>query len=322
MRTLSLVGFIALATAALPSTVDAQLSPSGTWAAHAANQYRVVADLTYLTASNYESKLDIYARRDVTTPQPTLVYFHGGFWAAGTKEGSLLSLIPWMEMGWNVVNVEYRLARVAPAPAAVEDCLCALRFLAAQAKTYNIDVNRIVTTGESAGGHLALTSAMIPESAGLDRQCASATAVPTVAAAINWFGVTDVKDVIDGANRANAAMTWLGSLPNRDEIAKRVSPLTYVRAGLPPILSIHGDADRVVPYQHGVRLHEALGKVGVANQLITIPGGGHGNFTPEQRTMIYTTIRDFLSKHPLVKSYEEARPEEGGEGVTIVHLAV
>jgi acetyl esterase/lipase len=33
-----------------------------------------------------------------------------------------------MEMGWNVVNVEYRLARVAPAPAAVEDCLCALRF--------------------------------------------------------------------------------------------------------------------------------------------------------------------------------------------------
>ena len=51
-------------------------------------------------------------------PQPTVVYFHGGFWAAGSKEGSLMSLIPWMEMGWNVVNVEYRLARVAPAPAA------------------------------------------------------------------------------------------------------------------------------------------------------------------------------------------------------------
>jgi acetyl esterase/lipase len=204
-----------------------------------------------------------------------------------------------MEMGWNVVNVEYRLARVAPAPAAVEDCLCALRFLAAQAKTYNIDVNRIVTMGESAGGHLALTSAMIPESAGLDRQCAGATPVPTVAAAINWFGVTDVNDVIDGPNRANAAMTWLGSLPNRTEIATRVSPLTYVRKGLPPILSIHGDADRVVPYQHGVRLHEALNKVGVVNQLITIPGGGHGNFTPEQRTMIYATIRQFLAKNGL-----------------------
>jgi acetyl esterase/lipase len=40
-----------------------------------------------------------------------------------------------MEMGWRVVNVEYRLARVAPAPAAVQDCLCALRFVAAPAKT-------------------------------------------------------------------------------------------------------------------------------------------------------------------------------------------
>jgi len=298
MRSVLIVGVIA-GCLALPETGHAQLSPSASWAAHAANQYRVVPDLTYLTANNYESKLDIYARRDVTTPQPTLVYFHGGFWAAGTKEGSLMSLIPWMEMGWNVVNVEYRLARVAPAPAAVEDCICALRYLAAQAKAYNIDVTRIVTMGESAGGHLALTSAMIPERAGLDRQCAGATPVPTVAAAINWFGVTDVNDVIDGPNRANAAMTWLGSLPNRAEIATRVSPMTYIRKGLPPILTIHGDADRVVPYPHGVRMHEALNKVGVPNQLVTIPGGGHGNFTPEQRTMIYATIRQFLAKNGL-----------------------
>ena len=133
-------------------------------------------NLTYLTASNYESKLDIYYRRGATTPLPTVVYFHGGFWAAGNKEGAVMKILPWMEMGWNVVNVEYRLARVAPAPAAVEDGLCALRYLAAQAKTYMIDVNRIVTTGESAGGHLSLTSAMIPDTAGLDRQCAGPAA--------------------------------------------------------------------------------------------------------------------------------------------------
>src|SRR4030095_11041106 len=295
MRT-ALLPIVITLVVSIPGTGYAQLSPSASWAAHAANQFRVVADLTYLTASNYESKLDIYARRDVTTPQPTLVYFHGGFWAAGTKEGSLMSLLPWMEMGWNVVNVEYRLARVAPAPAAVEDCLCALRFLAAQAKTYNIDVSKIVVTGEAAGGHPSLAMAMIPESAGLDRQCAGATPVPRVAEAINWFGITDVNDVIDGPNRANAAMTWFGSLPNREEIARRVSPLTYVRAGLPPILTIHGDADRVVPYQHAVRLHEALNKVSVPNQLVTIPGGGHGTCTREQRTRIYVTIREFLSK--------------------------
>ena len=276
----------------------AQLSPSATWAAHAANDYQVFPNLTYLVATNYEAKLDIYARRGVTSPQPTVIYMHGGFWAAGNKEGSLMSLVPWLEMGWNVVNVEYRLARVALAPAAVEDCLCALRYLTAQAKTYNIDTNRLVVTGESAGGHLALTTGIIPESAGLDRECAGAP-LPKVAAIINWFGIADVADVIDGPHRANAAAQWLGSLPNRDEIAKRVSPLTYIRAGLPPVLTIHGDADPVVPYQHAVRLHEALSKAGVPNRLLTIPGGKHGGFTPEERTRIYLSIREFLAQNGL-----------------------
>ena len=64
---------------------------------------------------------------------------------------------------------------------------------------------------------------MIPESAGLGRQCAGSTPVPEVAAAVNWFGITDVAGVIAGPNKANLAVTWLGGLPNKDEIAKRVS---------------------------------------------------------------------------------------------------
>ena len=70
------------------------------------------------------------------------------------------------------------------------------------------------------------------------------------------------------------AVTWLGSLPNRVEVAARVSPLTYVRAGLPPIISVHGDADPTVPYTHSVRLHEALKKVSVDGELVTVPGAG------------------------------------------------
>jgi len=286
-----------LTLAALPGF--AQLTPSAAWATHAANEYQVIPNVTYLTASNYESKLDVYQRRGMTSPQPTVIYMHGGFWAAGNKEGALTSLLPWMEMGWNVVNVEYRLARVALAPAAVEDCLCALRFLAAQAKTYNIDTSRMVVTGESAGGHLALTTGILPESAGLDRECAGPTPVPKVAAIINWFGITDVADVVDGPHRANAAMQWMGGLPNREEVARRVSPLTYIRPGLPPILTVHGDADTTVPYQHAVRLHEALAKAGVPNQLVTIPGGKHGGFTPDERTRIYVAIREFLAKNGL-----------------------
>ena len=82
-------------------------------------------------------------------------------------------------------------------------------------------------------------------------------------------------------------MSWIGSATNREEIAKRVSPLTYVRPGLPPVLTIQGDADPVVPYSHSLRLNDALEKAGVPHQLITVPGGKHGNFTAEEYAKVY-----------------------------------
>lgn len=290
MRKLAFAIVVALPALAQTSSTD--------WAVHAANEYRVIPNVTYLTASNIELKLDVYQRADVMTPQPTVIHMHGGFWVAGNKEASTTTLLPWLEMGWNVVNVEYRLGHQALAPAAVEDCMCALRFIHTQAKTYNIDPARLVVTGESAGGHLALSLGMIPESAGLDLECAGPP-LPRPAAVINFYGITDVADVIDGPHRANSAARWMGGMPNRMEIAKRVSPLTYVRAGLPPILTIHGDADMTVPYQEAVSLHQALTKVGTPNQLLTIPGGKHGGFTPAERTKIYATIREFLAKNGL-----------------------
>lgn len=284
-----------------PQPTEDPLSPAAAWAVHASNEYQVIPNVTYLIASNHELKLDVYQRRAFCTPQPTVIFMHGGWWIVGAKEMSIMSLLPWLEMGWNVVNVEYRLGSVAQAPAAVEDCLCALKYVVSMAKTYNVDTNRIVVTGESAGGHLALLLGMIPESAGLDRQCASNTALPRVAAVISWFGITDVGDVVYGANRWNGAIQWMGSLPNREEVARRISPLTYVRQGLPPILTIHGENDPGVPYQHGVRLHEELSKAEVPNQLLTIPGGGHGDFTREERTRIFVTIREFLAKNGVIE---------------------
>lgn len=281
------------------AAAHAQLSDTATWAAHAQNQYTVRPNIVYGVQNNYETKLDVYQRRDVTGPQPTIIYIHGGGWVGGTKEGALMSLMPYFEMGWNVVNVEYRMERVSPAPAAVEDCLCALRFVAAHAKEYNIDTARLVTTGDSAGGHLALTTGMIPQSAGLDRQCPGPE-LPKVAAILDWYGITDVNDLLDGPNQKSYAVQWLGSLPDKEAIAKRVSPLEYVRPGLPPILMIQGDADPVVPYSHSVRLKEALDKAGVPNELVTIPGGKHGGFTPEERVRIFKATKDFLAKYHLL----------------------
>jgi acetyl esterase/lipase len=258
------------------------------------NQYQVTPNITYLVANNYESKLDVYRRRDVQAPVPTLVYIHGGGWVGGSKEQSILSVLPYLEAGWNVVNVEYRLGRVSPAPAAVEDCRCALRWVIRNAKEQGFDASKIVVTGHSAGGHLALTTGMLPASAGLERICPGNEELK-VAAIVNWYGITDVADLLDGVNMKTYAVSWLGSMVDRVEVAKRVSPMTYVREGLPPVLTIHGDADPTVPYSHAVQLHKALDRAKVTNRLLTISGGKHGGFSPAENKMIYGVIREFLS---------------------------
>ena len=283
---------------ALLFATGAAFAQSPNWTLEFANHYAVRPNITYVTANNYESKLDLYERIDLPSSHPTVLYIHGGGWTQGSKETSFNKILPYLEMGWNVVNIEYRLARVSPAPAAVEDCLCALRWVGANAAQHHIDLTRLVTTGDSAGAHLALTTAMIPESAGLERECPGVP-LPKVAAVVDWYGIADVNDLLEGPNMRTYAVTWLGSRLDRAEVARRLSPLEYVRAGLPPVLMIHGDADPVVPYQHSLRLKAALEKAGVKAELHTVPGGKHGGFSAPENVAVYGAIRQFLSKYGL-----------------------
>jgi acetyl esterase/lipase len=303
---------IAFLLMASSSVLGAQESPLS-WAARLENDYRIVPNVTYLTASNWDAKLDLYVARTSDVPRPTLIYIHGGGWTGGTKEASATGIPAYLEMGMNVVNVEYRLARVAPAPAAVEDCRCALRWVIEHAKEYGIDVNRIVVAGGSAGAHLALMTGMLPASSGLDRACPGPDNLK-VAAIVSWYGISDVNELLDGPNMKSYAVTWLGSTPDREQVAKRVSPLSYVRTGLPPILTIHGDADPTVPYSQSVRLHKALTEVGVPNQLMTVPGGKHGfaccNLS--ERVKAYATIREFLTRHRVLDAPKT--PSAGAQG--------
>ena len=300
MRRLGFVIALFATLAIAPTPSHAQSTDSFAKALHIYGSYRVVPNITYLTANNWEAKLDLYQARDATTPSPTLIYFHGGGWVQGSKEASSLTFLPFLNMGWNVVNVEYRLAKVSLAPAAVQDALCALRWVYRNGKEYNVDLNRLVVMGNSAGGHLALTTGMTPASEGLDSLCPGSEELK-VAAIINWYGITDVNELLAGANVRNFAVGWLGGMSNREEIAKRVSPLTYVRAGLPPIISIQGDADPIVPYSQNVRLHQALDKAGTRNQLVTIPGGKHGGFSDTEMAKAYAEIRGFLDKQNIVR---------------------
>ncbi len=273
------------------------------------NQYLVQANVTYAIANNVELKLDLFLPRNVVEPVPLIVNFHGGGWVEGNKEGSMLGLMRYLQMGFAVANVGYRLGRVSPAPAAVEDTRCALRWLTRRAKQFKFDTGKIVLTGGSAGGHLALITGMLPAGNPFDRACAtddatrwvSGTEPPLAAAAIiNYFGIVDVEDMLTGTNAKHYAIEWLGAANNREALARSVSPIHYVRSGLPAIFSVHGDADTLVPYAHSVRLHEALAKAGVVNEFLTVPGGGHGGFSAVESQRISAAMRAFLARAGVV----------------------
>jgi acetyl esterase/lipase len=270
-----------------------------------ADRYWMQPDVVYGGANNTALKLDIWYPRDNPNPTPTVIFIHGGGWIFGSKEGAVYQLLPYLEKGWRAVNVEYRMAGNSLAPGSVEDTRCALRWVFRNAKQYNFDTTKIVLTGQSAGGHLSLITGMLPDGTPLDNRCyadAKYGDVPMkVAAIVNWYGIADVNDLIAGPNLKNYAAMWMGSMPNAAEVAKSVSPLAYVRSGLPPIITIHGDKDDVVPYAHATRLKDALDKAKVPNQLVTIPGGGHGMFTKAQYETAYTEIWRFLRENKVAQ---------------------
>jgi len=279
------------------------------WIDYAAADYDIFPNVTYTKANNVDLKLDLYLPKNRTQPKATLILFHGGGWVDGQKERNVLFLLPYLSLGWAAVNVEYRTGHQSPAPAAVEDCRCALRWITNHTREYSLDPSKFVLTGTSAGGHLSLITGMLPAQNPFDRQCPieggarwNTAAVPElkVAAIVNWFGIADVADLVDGPNARNYVREWFGNLSNPEQLAKQLSPITYVRAGLPPIITIHGEDDDVAPYNHSVRLHAALDKAGVPNRLVTIHGRKHGGFNREEMIDSYAKIREFLRKQGLL----------------------
>ena len=225
--------------------------------------------------------------------RPGVIVIHGGGWVQGDKEMMLDQYcLPLVRHGLVVANVEYRLAKTAPAPAAVSDVLQAAQWFHDHAAKYNVDPKRILVAGGSAGGHLALMVAMTPASADLGPSV-------KIAGVIDFFGIADVADQLEGLNARDYAVQWIPERqPGRMELARRISPMTYVRKGLPPILALHGDADPVVPYEQSVNLVKAIKSAGGEAELITVPGGKHG-FTPLQMDELWPQIFKWLKKHKI-----------------------
>jgi acetyl esterase/lipase len=292
-----------------------QLDPVTKWATVAQYEFPVSTNISYQRANNVDLHLDVITGGPRSIVRPTVIYFHGGGWLEGSKEGAILYMLPYLARGMNAVNVEYRMAPESLAPAAVEDARCALHWVYDHAREYGFDTAKLVVSGHSAGGHLALMTGMLSPAAGFDNDCrrltedwrGSTIQDVKIAAIINFFGPTDIPKLLKGPISKNFAIRWLGNQPNRIEVAWHASPLRYVQPGLPPILTVIGDKDPIVDYSQAVSLHEALNRAGVPNQLLTIEGGGHGATPPfawtrEQNLRAQSTVFSFLEKYGVLPS--------------------
>ncbi len=225
--------------------------------------------------------------------RPGVIIIHGGGWVGGDKEFMVGNQgLRYLEKGFVVCNVEYRLADVATAPAAVNDVLKAAEWFRQNADRYRVDKDRIVVTGTSSGAHLSLMVGLADSS--------KLGPKTDIAAVINWFGITDVADLLGGEHRRSWAVRWLPEQEGRLELARLVSPLTYVRKNAPPVLTIHGDADPLVPYEQGVALTRALRDAGADAELISVPGGGHGGFDDATSERLWEDIFKFLKKRRII----------------------
>jgi acetyl esterase/lipase len=252
-------------------------------------------DVVYTSGKNWEQKLDLYLPPNTGKPTPVVINIHGGGWNHGTKE-SQTGFNTFFKMGFAVANIEYRLTPQATAPAAVEDARCALIYLIKNAQALNIDVNKIVVMGGSAGGHLALMAGLLANDHRFDGNCPGVENIK-VAAIIDKYGITDVWDWGYGKNiTSKSAGRWLGDKANDATFARSVSPINYIHKDNPPVFIAHGDADPTVPYEQSMELHKKLKEVGVITEFMTIEGGKHGGFPKDKNSELNKAIVAFLQK--------------------------
>lgn len=259
-------------------------------------------DVTYGEVNGRPLTLDLYRPQDVSGsgPRAAALVIHGGGWEGGDKrEDSCVRDAEFFAgLGLLAVSIGYRLSGEAPAPAALEDCRCAVRWLRAHAADLDLDPSRLVACGGSAGGHLALMLAL-GEPGAFEGDAGWPDVPGGVNAAISYVGVTDVEDLLGGPHERTFAHKWL-PFPEAErlDLARRLSPVNLARPDAPPVLIAHGDADDLVPFNQAERLVDALNRAGADVTFHRIPGGGHGTWPdPGSEARYKAAKRSFLEHH-------------------------
>jgi acetyl esterase/lipase len=255
-------------------------------------------------------------------PTPVVIQLHGGGWIRGDRPNGYETFRAFLAAGMSVVTVQYRNAKDAPAPAAIQDVRCAMAWVNANAAKYNFDPTRVVTYGESAGGHLALMAGYAPASftpTGCKDQ-------PKVAAILDFLGPTNLAEGLTDHGSSDFTHQWLGTdtpsppypaeptrdgskpsvkWPSPDEKtlarAREMSPMTYIKSGLPPTFIVYGDIDRTVDPKQDLQLIKALDEAGIPHGVDVVVGRGHGGFTKEENDKSKLLCLEFLKAQGILQ---------------------
>ncbi len=262
-------------------------------------------DIIYGRAGETELALDLVRPDAGEGPFPGIVFIHGGGWRAGQRGSFRALAIQAAKRGYVAVTVSYRLTNVRyddgrakhPFPAAVHDVKAAVRWLRKNAAKYKVDSERIGVSGGSAGGHLALMVGVTDADDGLEGESGNAGESSRVKAVVNIFGVTDMVAGWDETVGGKPIVElFLGGPPEeRAEAYRASSPVTYLDEGDPPILTMHGDKDTLVPPSQARILAEKCKEAGVEHELFVMEGAGHG-FGRHTREAIQRLF-EFFDRH-------------------------
>jgi acetyl esterase len=193
-----------------------------------------------------EIPVRVYVPTSESGPRPVLVYFHGGGWVIGDIETHDCTVRAVAEAsGATVVSVDYRLAPENPFPAALDDCIAAVRWVADNAAELDIDPARLAVGGDSAGGNLAAVVAHELRSGGGPEACFQLLVYPVTD---GTMAHRSVEENAEGYFLTKDTMDWFWEqyVGDGDRTGARVSPMHLpdeALAGLPPALVITAEYD-------------------------------------------------------------------------------
>jgi acetyl esterase/lipase len=286
-------GLVAGASATWIHAANSTLEPSAWDAFNRASP--PAATLRYISTATQQQDLDLYTAAPGATKnqkRPVLILIHGGGWGGGTREALAPHARYFAALGWECVNLSYRLTSQPGVTLmnAQEDIRAAFDWVRAEAEKRGWDGTRVAALGESAGGQLACALGILPPEPKRSRVHALVLVNPVLDLtllpwALNQPGLRDAGPY-DPAK-------------STDHPARLVSPVFHLAADNPRVLLIHGRDDSVVPFTQAEVFADRATKAGAKVELVALEKTNHAFLllqygTPEVMRSTLKRIAEFL----------------------------